>query len=157
MTTAKTVMETSVMTVGVDDSLSSVCRFFYGEEITGAPVVDEAGKAVGVISISDLLRTLQEENDALQGTPNFYHDIQPATQPEWLGEVEDFEDRLSNRTVSDVMTTELVSVSPDTPIPEVVEQVLSRRVHRVLVVDDSKQEGNLAGIISLFDLVALLR
>ncbi len=51
MKTAKDIMQTQVVSVGSDDPLPSVYRLFADEEISGAPVVDESGTVVGVVSI----------------------------------------------------------------------------------------------------------
>ena len=50
----------------------------------------------------------------------------------------------------DVMTLDVVTVSPDTPVPQIVRLLLSRGISAVPVVDDS---GALAGIVSEGDLL----
>jgi CBS domain-containing protein len=155
MEVAKDIMETHVVRVGLNQPIMDVCRLFYQEEISGAPVVDESAEVVGVVSLTDLVRTAQSEHDALTGGSNFYQQLR-AVPPTWFGEPGEFEERLAGTRVSDVMTQEVVSVSPDTPIPLVVKKVLEHRVHRVLVLDETRVVDHLAGIISLFDLVKLL-
>jgi CBS domain-containing protein len=54
------------------------------------------------------------------------------------------------------MTREVVSVAPDVELQSVVKTILEHRIHRVLVLDEKADGGNLAGIITLFDLVRLL-
>jgi signal-transduction protein with cAMP-binding, CBS, and nucleotidyltransferase domain len=68
----------------------------------------------------------------------------------------DYEERLSQKMVSDVMTADVIAVRRQTPVAEVVKTILENRIHRVLVVDESQNGTTLAGLISLFDLVALL-
>jgi len=58
--------------------------------------------------------------------------------------------------VSDVMTDDVIAVKRQTPITDVVKTILDNRIHRILVVDQGKNGNVLAGLISLFDLVALL-
>jgi CBS domain-containing protein len=53
--------------------------------------------------------------------------------------------------VSDIMTTELVSVSPDTPFKEVVERLVRSQVSSLPVVDS---HGALVGIITEADLIS---
>ena len=50
------------------------------------------------------------------------------------------------------MTRGGITVAPETPIPEVAATLRKHRIHRVFVVDGEQ----LCGIISTFDLVALL-
>ena len=61
---AREVMESHVLTVGLNDPLDSVRRFFFDEEIHGAPVVDEQRRVVGIISTTDLLRAAYEKLDS---------------------------------------------------------------------------------------------
>ena len=156
MVNASDLMQSEVVSVGPDDRLSSVCRLLYEEEITGAPVLDEQGQVVGFVSMRDLIRTLQEDHEALLGMPNYYGDAHYGSQPDWMADPDEFEERLAHRLVSEIMTRDIVSVAPDDPISAVAQKVIEQRIHRVLVVDDQLKEGNLLGIISLFDLVSLL-
>ena len=56
------------------------------------------------------------------------------------------------KLAADVMTPDPISLGPDASVPDVARALCDNRVHRVLVVEDSQ----LRGIISSFDLVALL-
>ncbi|KAK8641762.1 hypothetical protein V6N13_011136 [Hibiscus sabdariffa] len=49
---------------------------------------------------------------------------------------------------------EIVSCQPDSALSEVMEKIVSRHVHRVWVVD---QQGLLAGVVSLTDIVGTVR
>ena len=53
--------------------------------------------------------------------------------------------------VKDIMTTEIITVSPDTEIVNAAKILLEKRINGLPVVDDS---GKLAGIICQSDLVA---
>ena len=55
------------------------------------------------------------------------------------------------------MTGDVIAVRRKTPIADVVETILENCIHRILVVDEGQNGNTLAGLISLFDLVALLR
>lgn len=156
MKTAKDIMQTQVVKVGLNDPLLSVYRLFADEEISGAPVVDEMGRVVGVLSVRDLIRATNEEHDSAQGSSSFFQDGASFSEGDWLPDVDEFEDTLSQRVVADVMTDEVISVSPDTPVQDIVKKILECRVHRVLVVDDTAEEAPLVGLISLFDLIKLL-
>jgi CBS domain-containing protein len=154
--TAKDIMQTQIVSVGLDDPLLSVYRLFADEEISGAPVVDEAGKVVGVVSIRDLIRTAREEQENSLVDSDYFHDGMVSSKESWLMAGEDFEETLSHRVVADVMTAHVISVTPDAAVPAIVERILSDRIHRVLVVDRRGDEDALVGLISVFDLVALL-
>jgi CBS domain containing-hemolysin-like protein len=52
--TAKDVMNPTVLTVPIDLTAAELADFFAERQITGAPVVDEDGTLVGVVSLMDL-------------------------------------------------------------------------------------------------------
>jgi predicted transcriptional regulator len=110
-TTAKDVMTSDVVRVTEDMEVRAVAQLFGNEAITGAPVTDEEGHVVGVISQSDLLaHTLTPSPEAL-----------PAT------------------TVKDIMTPVAVTVEEETPLAEVAARMAQHGIHRVVVVDHTQQ------------------
>jgi len=157
VTRAEDIMRTDVITVYDDEPLLKVHRLFVEEDISGAPVLDEDDEVVGVISSRDLLRVMSQEHDAQQEDRHYYTGSASLDDREWLTDIEEFEDRLAKRTVSEAMTTEVISVAPDATVPEIAKLLLGHRIHRVLVLDSEDDEGPLVGLISVFDLVTLLR
>jgi CBS-domain-containing membrane protein len=153
---AKDIMQTRVITVGIDDPLSSVLRLFFDEEISGAPVVNDRGEVVGVITIRDLLRDERDERDEADANLGYFRDDISVTQETLREGAQSFADRLSRRTANDVMTGMVITVEPDSTIAEVVARVIENRIHRVLVTEPQEAGCGLVGIISLFDLVGLL-
>lgn len=149
---ARDVMEIGVVTIDPGASLLDAYRLFVEEEISGAPVVDEDGRVLGVISAHDLLRATEEERDTAVVQTSYFRDLAEFSGPDWGGVVEDFQDRLAERTVADAMTRGAIAVAPDATIPEVARTLRQHRVHRVLVAEDER----VLGLISSFDLVALL-
>jgi CBS domain-containing protein len=152
MTLARDVMQTGIVTIDPTASLLDVYRLFVDEEISGAPVVDEDGRVLGVVSAQDLLRATEEERDTAVVQTSYFRDVTEFSGPDWQTGVEDFQDRLGERTVADVMTEGAILVAPDAPIAEVASTLRRHRVHRVLVAEGER----LVGLISAFDLVALL-
>lgn len=149
---ARDVMQTSVVTVGPETPLTDLQRIFLEEGIGGAPVVDETGRVVGVISAADVLRAVDEERDTAVAEPRYFRDTLEFSGPDWSHDVEDFQDRLGELRVEDAMTRGVVAVAPETPVAEVARRMREERVHRVLVME----KDVLIGIVSTFDLVALL-
>ncbi len=72
--TARDIMQTNPITVSPDASLTQADRLFVEEDISGAPVVDDDGKVVGVVSTTDLIRAIPEELD--EGTASRPADFQ---------------------------------------------------------------------------------
>lgn len=117
-----------------DDAWVAARRLFESGQ-TGAPVLDAAGRLVGVVSQSDLAVYLRESS---RNAPDFY------AEPE--------RDPLPVRpaaTVGRLMSRVIVQVPEDMPIVEVERHMLRRRVQRVLVVRD----GAALGVIAATDVL----
>jgi CBS domain-containing protein len=139
---ARDFMQTDVLTVTPETSILDIHRLFVEEEIHGAPVVDDGGIVRGVVSTLDLLRAVSEESQPdSRGVPYFH--AEPQAIPDQLPE------RLAALNAADIMTRELVTVSPSTPIAEVAQTMREQHVHRVLVIEDRE----LLGVLTTFDLL----
>jgi CBS domain-containing protein len=150
--TARDLMEKSLLTVDPEASLLEVHRLFFEEEISGAPVIDGGGSLVGVITATDLIRAVSDESDSARVDSNYFRDLLPYSAPDWSAGPEDFQDRLAGLRVSDAMTREVFTVSPDARAPEIAHELRSRHVHRVFVTAG----GQLLGVVSAFDLLRVL-
>jgi CBS domain-containing protein len=150
--TARSVMTDSVVSVSPESSLLNVLRLFVEEEIHGAPVVDDSGQFVGVISTSDLLRAQAEEQDSASVETDYLRGILEFSSPDWAGDLTDFQDRLTQRTVAEVMTKTFVSVSRDASVAEVARCLRENKIHRVWVVD----AGCVCGVVSALDLMSVI-
>jgi CBS domain-containing protein len=149
---ARDVMQTRVVTIEADASLLDAQRLFVEEEINGAPVVDADGRVVGVLSARDLLRGAAEEQDTVLSEPHYYRDLAEFSGPDWSNGPADFQNRMASRTVSEVMTEGALTFPPDAAVEEIARTLRQSRIHRVLIAED----GALVGIVSTFDLMALL-
>lgn len=152
VTTAESVMTGSVVSVGPEASLLDVLRIFVEEEIHGAPVLDDEGQIVGVITTSDLLRAQEQERDAAWASSDYLREMIEFSAPDWSGDLTDFQDRLAQRTVADVMTKSFVSVQRDAPVADIARRLREHRIHRVWVED----QGRLCGVVSALDLMPLI-
>jgi len=142
-------MQTDLLTVTPDTPLLDIHRMFVEEEIHGCPVVDDDGGVIGVVSTLDLLRFVRDEIDPGAGAATAYFSGDHSyawTESAAAGELEA---RLGNVTAGDVMTRELVTVTPDTPVADVAAIMRTQRIHRVLVV----RGRELQGVITTFDLL----
>lgn len=139
-------MQTGLITASPDTPLLDIHRMFVEEEIHGAPVVDDAGVVQGVVSTLDLIRAVRDGADASGGY--FYADTRYGSGNSAEPDEGDM-NRLADSTVADVMSRELVSVTPNAPLAEVAQTMRDQRVHRVLVIDN----GELIGVITTFDLL----
>jgi CBS domain-containing protein len=150
---AREIMQEDLVTVSPDLPLLDVHQLFVADEIHGAPVVAEDGEVVGVISSADLLRAVADEHASAGVEANYLRDLVEFSSPDWVSMPADFQDRLRDIRVGDVMTREIVQVRPEAGLGEVARTLCDNRVHRVLVIQDAR----LFGIISTFDVVNELR
>lgn len=148
---ARDVMQTGVVTLSPDDPLHVAQRVFYEEGIHGAPVLDDFGRIVGVISSSDVLRAVFEAKEVAAIDPSVWQPGLDDALGAWSLSPDDFKEQVRNAVVSEYMTESAVTVKPDTPVPELARILRENGIHRVLVVEDS----SLRGIVSTFDLLGL--
>jgi len=143
--TAKDLMTESVMVIPQEMSMQGAARRFMEKDVHGAPVVDEGGHCVGVLSTSDFLFLAGAAKKAdLQGDgkKNYFSPwqiVSPGDLPE--------------EAVSKHMTPDPVKVTPDTTIAELAEMMLDAHIHRLIVVEN---EGRPVGIVSCTDILAAL-
>jgi len=152
--TARSVMTDSVVSVSPESPLLDVVRLFVEEGIHGAPVIGEDGQLEGVISSSDLLRAQEDEHDTASSASEYFRGVLEFSSPDWseAGNLSDFQDRLAQRTVSDVMTKSFVSVPIDAPVAEIARCLRENQIHRVWVEDGSA----LCGVVSALDLMSVI-
>lgn len=149
---AKNLMEPDPLAVSPEASLLSVHQLFIQEEIHGAPVVDDEGTVLGVVSSMDLLRAVQDVHESGATTPIYFRGDLPYSGPDWIQDPDDFQDRLSELTAVDVMARELITVSENATVGEMASLMRKQRVHRVLVVEKER----LVGLVTTFDLIGVL-
>ena len=144
---AEDVMQRQLTMIQPNEPLPEVGRVLSEAGISGAPVVDETGKLLGVISMRDLLRHYAEDRDlpADVDVSVFDDDIEATEQVA-------FQRPESGACAADVMTSEIVSVPPSMPLPLIAQRMLEQRVHRVLVID----RGRFVGLVSATELLGAL-
>jgi len=146
------VMERSILSLSPEASLLDAHRLFVESGIHGAPVVDDEGLVIGVVTSTDLLRAVFEEHESagFASAPVFRETLEFGP-PAWS--LEDFQDRLAQRSVAEVMTEGARTVEESTPAAAVAGILHRERIHRVWVL----KEGRPTGVISALDLLPLVR
>jgi len=144
---AKDIMNSHVVSITDTMDLREVATIFIEEGITGAPVVDEMGHLVGVISQSDLVEyELATEHELTVEAPFYRRPYDDALDPSRGFQIEE----LAADTVKDVMTPFLVTIEEDSPIREVAARMAKFGIHRLIVVDEDQQ---LRGIVTSIDVL----
>jgi len=144
------VMTTAVVTVDASSNLYDATVAFAVNGISGAPVIDENGKLVGVLSETDILtfvKTLQEEIHRKEPDTSFLSvPLEEILKDEKLAGV--YRD-ISGKNVREIMSEDVLTVSPNTSVMEAIDLMIKRDVNRVPVVDHDK----IVGIVTKGDII----
>lgn len=151
--TAGSIMQTRIVTISPSAPLSEAERLLTEHRISGMPVTDNAGRAIGVLSYRDLLDHYAENPDARprRGPGYFRLPTEHLADEEFeaFSVPEEAED-----TVEDVMTPEVIHVDRDTPLREIARKMVENGIHRVLVTEP--RSGRVVGIISSMGMLAAM-
>ena len=147
--TARQMMTPNPISIPADSTLHDAAVLLTDRGFGAVPVIDAAGRPIGVISRTDLVR--HDREHVLVESPSRL-DTKLATG-ERIGKGFQIE-RIDGALVRDVMTPIVLAVDPSTPASQVVTEMIGNRVHRLFVVDETRV---LVGVISAFDIVRHLR
>ena len=141
---AKDVMTEDVVSVREDASVESIARLLLQRRISAVPVTDAGGRPVGIVSEGDLMRRPEAGTDR---------------RPSWWLELLQGSDELAAQYVKshglvarDVMSTDPLTVSENTPLEKVAGLLEQEHIKRVPVV----RGGRMVGIVSRADLLHAL-
>jgi acetoin utilization protein AcuB len=121
-------MSTQPVTIPADVTITKALQVMRQHEVRRLPVLDEEGNLVGIISEKDLL----------------YASPSPATSLS----IYEMHHLLSRLRVTELMTTDPITVSPDTPLEEAARTMADNKIGGLPVVDG----GRLVGIITETDI-----
>ena len=125
-------MTARVVAVREDATFKEMADILGACRISAFPVIDQAGKVIGVVSEADLLVRLAGQDDLMHPRE---HDKTAVV-------------------ASALMTSPPVTVGPDQPVQQAARLMYDRRVKRLPVVNDA---GRLVGIISRADVLSVFR
>ncbi len=145
--TARDIMNPKVITLGEHLSVSEAAAFLVDHEISGAPVADDQGNLVGVVSLTDIAQVTSEGPTE---QPDFYmRGWEYKLDRDELNRIQVHDEGL---TVSDIMTPTVFTIPDDTPIDEIAKTMIAGRVHRLFVTEDDE----VVGIVAALDLLKVL-
>jgi CBS-domain-containing membrane protein len=141
---ASDIMTKVVVTAKMTTPLTELVRIMESRRITGIPIVDDAGKLVGLVAQDDIIfktRELEARDD--RGGRRGLSDLVS-------GGFVTFADKTkSEPTVESVMTANVHSAHEDMGIRELALMMWEKRVHRIPICDTA---GVLTGIVSSMDI-----
>ena len=136
--TVRDVMTTSVITVHGDTPFKEMAAMLGSSGVSGFPVIDQAGKVIGVVSETDML----------------IKEADRASHPELFAGLRRSRDlqKAAGVTAGELMTSPPVTIGPDEPVQHAALLMYDRAVERLPVVDEA---GHLVGIVSQVDVLSI--
>ncbi len=139
------IMHSEWPTLGPDETVEDAIKLFAESGISGVPVV-EGDTLVGILTEGDLIY-----QDADVRPPGFL-DILGGIIP--LGSWDEYRRaalKSAGVTVGEVMSGEVITISPDTTLAEAATLMAERRIKILPVVE----EGALRGVVTRMDILTL--
>ncbi|WP_309733048.1 CBS domain-containing protein [Chamaesiphon sp. OTE_75_metabat_556] len=138
-------MNRELLTVMPSTPISEAVKLLVDRHIGGLPVIDDAGKLVGIISESDLMWREQgvEQPPYMLFLGGVIYFQNPLTYDRDLH-------KALGQTVGEVMTPHAISIAADTTLPEAAKIMHDKKLRRLPVVDDRQHP---IGIITEGDIV----
>ncbi len=147
MLKAKDIMTPDPVTLSPDTDIRTAVALLIEKKINGAPVVDAAGKVVGVLCQSDLVaQQKQVTMPSLLAVLDGF--IALSSRDDFEREIK----KIAASNVSQAMTPDPVTISPTTPIDEIATAMVNEKLYTLPVVD----AGKLVGVVGKEDILRTL-
>ncbi|HLC16579.1 MAG TPA: CBS domain-containing protein [Thermodesulfovibrionia bacterium] len=102
--------------------------------VKGAPVLDEKGRLVGMVTIRDILRAAYPP----------YFSLACMGQFTWENMFTDMAKKITNKLVKDIMSTDIATVREETTLMACLDLMLKKGIRRLPVLD---HEGKVLGMV----------
>lgn len=144
MISAKDIMTKEVITVTPDLAVEKLAEIFWENRISGAPVVDDNGTVIAIVTENDLI----DQNKKVH-IPTMISILDSVIMLEKADKMEKEIRKMTGTTVKDICSDTLVTVESETLLDEVATIMAEKQVHTLPVLD----EGILAGVIGKSDII----
>lgn len=145
-TYVKDVMVTNLVTVGPADKMEDLAKVLEKNDINSAPVVDESGVCIGIITNHDLA---EYEASRVEIATELKHGYYFEQARYGDGPPVKFPGICFNE-VRCHMTKTIESAKPDDPVSKVARTMLKKHIHHIVVLDDQR---DLLGMVSSLDIL----
>ena len=151
----KDAMEKNVIKFHADDKISEVAQKLRDNKISGAPIVDDNSKVIGIVSEGDIMRLLEVHSPRLNLIlPSPLDVIElPIRMKHEMDEIAEDMNRAASVLIGEIMTKEVFTIKEDDDISDAAQFMDTHSINRLPVVDE---EGKLIGIITRGDLISAL-
>lgn len=139
---ARDVMVSPVITVGVDATVRDVAKTLLAKHISAVPIIDGKGRIAGIVTESDLMHRAEA------GTERRHSWWLEALQGDYALAADYVKSHAAK--ISSIMTREVVTALPETPLHEIAALLERRQIKRVPIVNEN---GDMVGIVSRANLL----
>ncbi len=141
---AKDIMTAEILSVTPQHTVKEVAQFLLKHQISGAPVLDDAGQIVGIVTEGDLIfrdarvhlptvMTIFDSIIYLENPHKYEHELQ----------------KIIGGKVADIMSQDILTITPETDLQEIATIMHEKKRHLLPVMD----QGRLVGIVGKADVV----
>jgi CBS domain-containing protein len=143
----KEIMTENPITVTADTEIIKAAKILLDRRINGVPVVDEAGKLVGLLCQSDIIAQQKK-----LPVPSLFSFLDGYISLSSMKGFEKTVRKIAATAVSDAMTPNPVTVGPDSSIETVAALMVDHNLHTLPVLED----GVLVGVVGKEDILRTL-
>jgi CBS domain-containing protein len=144
----KEIMTSPVLTVSPDTPVAQIARLLREKHISGAPVVDGAGKVVGIVTEIDLIK-----RHARVHFPVYLPFLDSLIFLESPRRYQEDVRRVLGTTAQEIMTQPVRTATLETDVEDIATMMVEQRANPIPILDES---GTLVGIVSHTDIVRLV-
>ena len=143
--TARDIMTTRFHTLAPQTPVNEAVKLLVeaseaeGRRIFGLMVVDDRGRLIGMISMYDILLFMRPKHTHIWGMMD---DI------DLVGIVDRACEKTQSVLVGDIMSTEVVTISPQTHLMMILDLMIKKHIRRLPVTED----GEILGIVYISEL-----
>ena len=145
---ASDIMTKDVICVNPEMKINELDKVFIKQKINGAPVVDENGSLVGVVSKSDIVNYDFKKGMHASSISDYYRstgiESQMTEDP-----IEIDASSMANTEVKDIMIANVITGNPDDSIHGLANTMCEKKIHRLVIVEENK----VVGIVGTLDLL----
>lgn len=141
------IMQKNVVSVNENADIKEIARALVENKVSGIPVINDAGKLVGIVSEGDLLH--KETNPRM---PDYVDILGAIIYYHGLKRYHDDYRKLMATKASDIMTKKVITVAKDTTLEDAAQLMMQHSIKRLPVVEN----GEMIGIVSRADIIKTL-
>jgi CBS domain-containing protein len=147
MLKVREIMTTGLITISPEAEILQAAKVLLGNHINGLPVVDEAGKLVGILCQSDLIA--QQKRIPVPSVFTFMDGVFSTSSAK---QIEKQIQKIAAITVAQAMTPDPIFVTPGMSIEVVASLMVDNGFHTIPVLDEEK----LVGVVGKEDILKTL-